>query len=119
MPDIYDQHSKAFANVSAFVVARHGDRIASVAFKRSSAGKGRMYCYLQIFGADMVRACAIGTGRDMKSAAVHSAIGRVVAHDGDIKTIQLLGAIRDAVTDNGASWDQDLRKAGFDVWQAV
>lgn len=116
MSDIYDQHKAAFALVSAYVVTKGGDRIASVAFKSS---KNRVYCYLHVLGAQMVRAYAPGIELNAQTAAMHSAISRVEAADGDIRTIQTLGAIRDAVTDNGASWDQDLRKAGFAVWQAV
>jgi hypothetical protein len=118
MPDIYDQHKKAFEYVSAFVVAKDCDRIATVAFKHSRSNL-RITCYLHIFGAQMVRSYANGGGYDRCTAAVHSAIGKVIAEETDIRTVQRVGAFRDAVTDNGASWDQDLRKAGFDVWQAV
>lgn len=118
MSDIYDQHKAAFAHVSAYVVMKGDDRVATVAFKFAKSGT-RTTCYLHVIGAQMVRAYANGGGYDKCSAAVHSALSRVVAHDGDIRTIQILGAVRDAVTDNGSSWDQDLRRAGFAVWQAV
>jgi hypothetical protein len=118
MTDIYDQHGKAFENVCAYVVTKGDDLIAKVAFKRARSGL-RTTCYLHILGAQMVRAYASGGGYDKCSAAVHSAIGRVVAHEGDVRTIQRVGAFRDAVTDDGKSWDNALRQAGFTVHQAV
>lgn len=118
MADIYEQHRNAFANVAAYVVTKGDDQIATVAFKFAKSGL-RTTCYLHVLGAQMVRAYASGGGYDKQSAAVHSAVSRVIAHDGDVRTIQRLGMIRDAVTDNGSSWDQDLRRVGFFVWQAV
>ncbi|HEV2155427.1 hypothetical protein [Bradyrhizobium sp.] len=118
MTDIYDQHAKAFANVSAYVVAKDGDIIARIAFKHSKSNL-RVTCYLHILGAQMVKAYATGGNYDRHTAAARSAISKVVAEDTDIRTVQRVGAFRDAVTDNGAHWDQDLRRVGFDVWQAV
>lgn len=118
MSDIYDQHRNAFEHVSAYVVLKGEDCIANVAFKFAKSGL-RVTCYFHIIGAQMVRAYANGGGYDKCTAAAHSAIARIEAHEGDVRTIQRVGAFRDAVTDNGASWDQDLRKAGFSVWQAV
>lgn len=118
MTDIYDQHKAAFASVSAYVVTKGDDLIATVAFKFAKSGT-RTTVYLHIHGAQMVRAYANGGGYDKASAAMFTAIGRVVAEDGDIRTIQRLGAFRDAVTDNGQHWDNALRHAGFTVLQAV
>lgn len=118
MPDIYEQHRAAFANVSAYVVTKGDDLIATVAFKFARSGL-RTTVYFHVIGAQMVRAYASGGGYDKCSAAVHSAIARVIAHDGDVRTIQRLGAIRDAVTDDGQHWDNALRQAGFTVLQAV
>jgi hypothetical protein len=118
MSDIYDQHQAAFKHVSAYVVIKDGDCIANVAFKFAKSGL-RTTCYLHILGSQMVRAYASGGGYDKCTAAVHSAISRIEAEPGDIRTIQRVGAFRDAVTDNGSHWDQDLRRAGFSVWQAV
>jgi hypothetical protein len=118
MPDIYDQHAKAFAGVSAYVIAKNGDQIGRVAFKFARSGL-RTTCYFHVLGSEMTRAYASGGGYDKCSAAVHSAIGRIKVEEGDIRTSQRVGAIRDAVTDNGAAWDADLRRAGFDIWQAV
>lgn len=119
MSDIYDLHRNAFRQVSAFVVTRNDTRIATVAFKHPRDGAGRLYCYLHIFGAQMVRAFASGGGYDKHSAAVHSAIARVKVDPNDITTQQHVAAFRNAVTDDGARWDQDLRRVGFTVHQAV
>jgi hypothetical protein len=114
MPNIYDQHAKAFANVSAYIVARKGERIASVAFKHGA----RCTCYFHIIGTPMAKGWADGGGYDKASAAAHSAIGRIDPNAYP-EHLALLKEIASAVRDAGNSWDRDLRDAGFDVWQAV
>lgn len=46
MPDIYDHYAAAFANVSAFVVVRDGEKVAAIALKFPRDGAGRLYAYL-------------------------------------------------------------------------
>ncbi|MDI1263881.1 MAG: hypothetical protein PS018_11550 [bacterium] len=118
LPEIYEQHSKAFEHVSAYVVTKGDDIIATVAFKFAKSGM-RTTCYLHILGAQMVRAYASGGGYDKCSASVYSAIDRVKPDENDIRTLQRAGAFRDAVTDDGQHWDNALRQAGFTVHQAV
>src|SRR4051812_8286161 len=79
MADIYDQHKAAFANVSAFVVLKDGERVATVAIKFPRDGAGRLYAYVHWIGLEMVRGSATGYGYDKRSAAVSSAAGKLAA----------------------------------------
>lgn len=123
---IYDQHDAAFKNVSAFVVMENGERVATVAFKFPADGAGRLYCYFHVIGLAMVRGTANGYGYDKKSAAFADAAAKqyevkleswqdITAYDGEYAIAKRM---RDCLTD-GASWDGDLRNAGFTVLQAV
>ena len=46
MPNIYEQHEAAFGNVSAFVIAKDGKRVATIAFKFPRDGAGRLVAYV-------------------------------------------------------------------------
>lgn len=124
MTDIYEQHSAAFANVSAFVIARDGQRVATIAFKFPRDGAGRLYAYIHWFGLPMVRGFAGGYGYDKKTAACASAVSNL---DPEAVRSPPLPIERDKVgaffgalyRDNGTYWNDQLREAGFEVWQAV
>lgn len=123
--DIYDQHRAAFSNVSAYVIAREGQRVATIAFKHPRDGAGRLYAYVQCFGEPMVRGFAGGYGYDKQSAACAKA-GRIGFMQGCDKKgdptkydgwwCDFWHALR---LDDGYYWYQNLEKAGFTVWQAV
>ena len=126
-PDIYGQHDKAFAAVSAFVVIdpTNGERVATVAIKFPRDGAGRLYAYVHWIGLEMVRGFAGGYGYDKRSAAVADAARKLplgldaetgtridpLAHYGDFK--------RAAMADAGDDWTRAVEKAGFRVLQAV
>ena len=114
--NIYRQHDAAFANVSAYCIARDGKRVATVAFKFPRDGASRLWCYVHLFGAEMVRGYAAGYGYDKQSAACASAASRIDAEAFDDLRVEFLDAMR---KDDGMGWDRNLRDAGFDVWQAV
>lgn len=133
MPDIYDQHAAAFANVSAFVVMRDGEKVATVAFKFPRDGAGRLYCYLHWLGLEIVRGYAGGYGYDKKSAAACDAAEKLKPDAAD-KAAAEYGVKPDGarpwhihyrpflaalVSYDGENWDRRLEKAGFTVWQAV
>lgn len=124
MPDIYEQHAAAFANVSAYVIARDGQRVATIAFKFPRDGAGRLYAYIHWFGLPMVRGFAGGYGYDKSSAACAAAVRHLddtafhTAPNPDERNA--LGSFFSALfRDNGTAWNDQLRKAGFEVWQAV
>ena len=117
--DIYEQHRAAFSRVSAYVVTKAGERIASVAFKFPADGAGRLYCYFHIFGARMVRGFAGGYGYDKKSAAAESAVSRIADADYPEASAHVAVIKNCLATDSGYDWDRRVRDAGYDVWQAV
>ena len=123
MTNIYEQHDKAFNRVSAFVVARDGERVATVAIKFPLDGASRLDAYVQWLGLEMVRGYAGGYGYDKRSAAVSDALGKLPALypiDRGLGGITGYDAFRD--TRNGmdsGDWTRALEKAGFQVWQAV
>lgn len=124
MEKIYDQHCAAFKNVSAFCLTLNGENIGNVAFKFPRDGAGRLYCYLHVYGLQMIRGHANGYGYDKKSAAfIHA------AHKLDTSTSpvnagwtrdDLIVLIREASKKmNSGHWDTELARAGFSVLQAV
>lgn len=127
MSDIYSQHEAAFAQVSAFVVLKDGERVATIAFKFPRDGAGRLYAYVHWIGIEMTRGQASGGGYDKKSAAVASAVERMRAKDGGWKApvsrADHIGPVCDFLNalakDDGHYWDSRLRDAGFTVLQAV
>ena len=127
MTTIYEYHDQAFAHVSAYVIAKDGERVATIAFKFPRDGAGRLYVYVHWFGCEMVRGQARGYGYNKTDAAVSDA-GRVYqakrakAGEREIDLAHTSGfdAFLAALDiDDGYNWDRHLRDAGFDVWQAV
>lgn len=125
MADIYDQHDAAFRQVSAYVVLKDGERVATVAFKFPKDGAGRLWAYVHWLGVPMVRGKADGFGYDKRSAAVAHAIPHIELLKetrpfqdvlGEIAQEKFIDALRE---DGGEYWDDRLRKAGFVVVQAV
>lgn len=119
---IYRLHEMAFSNVSAYVIARDGKPLATIAFKFPRDGAGRLYAYVHWKGLEMVRAFAGGYGYDKCSAAaaaagrkLHDAHAPEMEPDGPLEAFWL--ALREG--DGSSCWDSALRARGFDVWQAV
>lgn len=107
MSGIYDLHDKAFASVSSYAVLKDGKFVASVAFKYPRDGAGRLWAYVHLIGDTMVRGYASGGGYDKHSAACQSAV----------KGCEENGFYRALSLDNGYSWNDNLRTAGFEVCQ--
>lgn len=128
MPDIYDQHKAAFANVSAYVsLSDHSsfpkapERFATIAFKFPKDGAGRLYAYVHVFGQPMVRGFAASGGYDKHSAAVANAISKITER-GDCDgtdAASLESFCRALATAGGSYWDRKLAAVGFTVLQAV
>ena len=123
MADIYDQHKAAFPNVSAYVIARNGKKVATIAFKYPRDGAGRLYAYVHWLGVPMVRGFAGGYGYDKHSAAVASAVRNIslatLVGFADDRVITGMDFISALAEDNGPYWNNRLEAAGFTVWQAV
>lgn len=133
MPDIYDQHAAAFAKVSAFVILKDGEKVATVAFKFPRDGAGRLYAYIHWLGIEMVRAYAGGYGYDKRTAACINAGQKLDVDAADswavengIKThdrrpwhIHYRPFVTALRLNDGYDWSRNLEKAGFTVLQAV
>lgn len=123
MSDIHDQHAAAFASVSAYVITLKGERVATIAFRHPRDGAGRLWTYVHWLGTPMVRGFASGGGYDKHSAACASAIHKACAAKHALLLAEPgspMDAFRAALCkDDGATWDRQLRDAGFDVLQAV
>lgn len=121
MSDIYTQHRASFAAVSAFVIAKDGERVATIAFKFPRDGAGRLYAYVHWLGLKMERGQASGGGYDKRSAATAQAARkmRLVGPDDTLPSCELV-AFHEAIShDGGNTWERALTDAGFTVWQAV
>jgi len=121
--DIYAQHRTAFAQVSAYVIMRKNERVATIAFKFPRDGAGRLYVYVHWLGQPMVRGYAGGYGYDKQTAACANAAHKLPT---DIPPQDFADygtayrAFHEALaTDGGHHWDRVLSNAGFDVLQAV
>lgn len=124
MTNIYDAHDKAFAPVSAYVILKDGEKVATIALKFPRDGAGRLYAYVHWIGLPMVRGHAGGYGYDKRSAAVANATGKLdPLKDGTgtgMFDVAAYDAFRDALeTDGGEYFDRKLENAGFTVLQAV
>lgn len=127
MTNIYNLHDKAFFNVSAYVILKDGEKVATVAFKFPKDGAGRLWCYLHVIGLPMVRAYAGGYGYDKKSAAFTSAIDaqcKVKLENWQTGDYLAQYAIANAIeaqcaATDGKDWIDNVRDAGFTVLQAV
>jgi hypothetical protein len=119
MADIYDQHRAAFDKVSAYVVLKDYERVATVAFKFPKDGAGRLWAYVHWLGTPMVRGFAIGGGYDKRTAACSAAVQKI-AKDADATNAKGWAEFSAALwADAGPSWEDALRRAGFTVLQAV
>ena len=125
---IYKQHEAAFRDVSAWVICKDGERVATVARKtggRTSPNGLTVYAYVHVIGLPMVRGIARGGGYDMTSAAVLAACEQLkLIPPGNILRGQrpemcdandAFGRLRDS----GRYWFDQLRDMGYQVWEAV
>lgn len=128
MTKIYDQHDAAFKQVSAYVIVKDNERVATIAFKFPKDGAGRLWCYFHWIGDEMVRGYTGGYGYDKTSAAAQNAISAGAKGDKFKRNNQVFGKGADDWTDlmrafskdiGGANWDNVIRDAGFQVLKAV
>ncbi|PAL23579.1 hypothetical protein [Sphingopyxis sp. GW247-27LB] len=124
MTRIYEQHDAAFAQVSAHVILKDGECVATVAMKFGASG--RVTAYLHWIGVEMVRGHADGGGYDKASAAVEAAARKLdtdIPGRGTKSKAQNQAHISvfrfSLIQDDGRTWDRCLRDAGFNVLQAV
>lgn len=125
MSDVYKQHEAAFRDVSAWVICKDGERVATVATKvggRTSPNGLTVYAYVHVIGLPMVRGIARGGGYDMTSAAVLAACHKIHASGRREEPAEVLAVGRDlcnGLKDSGRYWYDQLRDMGYQVWEAV
>lgn len=123
MTDIYEQHDKAFASVSAYVVLKDGNKVATIALKFPRDGAGRLYSYVHWIGSPMVRGFAVGYGYDKRSAAVSMAIRHMTVVKNTDPTSPAMDDqitfMRSLAKDDGYYFYDKLIRDGFTVLQAV
>ena len=115
---IYDQHDRAFKNVSAYVVMKDGHIVAAITFKFPKDGAGRLNAYVHFLGTQMVRGFANGYGYDKRSTAVEDAVQAF----GCIQTPTLDGFelfLKTLAKYDGTYWANALRGVGFQVFQVI
>lgn len=134
MTNIDRLHNVAFARVSAFVILKDGEKVATVAIKYPRGRRaGRLYAYVHWLGIRMVMGYAGGDGCDKTTTACVSA-GQIFDIDAADEKARELGiemqdrrpwhihyrpfvaALR---LNDGYDWQHNLEKAGFKVLQAV
>ena len=127
-------YHKAFTQVSAFVILKDGEKVATVAIKYPRGrGAGRLYAYVHWLGIRMVRGYACGDCYDETTTACVSA-GQIFDIDAADEKVRELGIemrdrgpwhvhYRPFVTalrlNDGYGWRHNLEKAGFKVLQAI
>ncbi|MFY9292806.1 MAG: hypothetical protein WAP03_19245 [Methylorubrum rhodinum] len=116
--DIYAQRDRAFAQVSAYVVCKNGERVATVAIRRVQS----VTAFIHWIGLEMVAGRTNGGGYDMASAACGAAARKAITTiKVDPKDVNFPRAtfFRELRDDDGRNWIRRLEDAGFQVFQAV
>lgn len=118
MTVIYDQFDKATAQVGAYAILKDGKFVGRVVFKYPRDGAGRLYCYLQAWGATMVRGFASGGGYDKRTAAFEDAARKLQKDSvpSDVQALDTVFAFLDVAAENsGERWDRRLETRGYVV----
>lgn len=118
MTEMRELFDKATAQVGAYApISNDGRFIGRVVFKYPRDGAGRLYCYLQAWGAPMARGFASGGGYDKRTAAFEAAAAALPNGEGassqawaTICTLKDAGAQAD-----GMRWDSRLERRGITV----
>lgn len=123
MPDIYDQHKAAFRAVSAYVILRDGEKVATVAFKYPATvpgafmpmctGLASLWCgaSLAVYGYDKHSAATSSAARNLDKTEIEGPL-----HNAHLGVTEFISALR---KDDGNYWHRRLEGAGFTVLQAV
>lgn len=130
---IAEQHAAAFARVAAYVIARDGEKVATIAFKFPAGAAGSLYAYVHWLGFPMRRGFAGGYGYDKRTAAcvtaargfdldaadASAAANGLTPADARPWHIHYRAFLAALLLNDGYDWSRNLEKAGFTVWQAV
>jgi hypothetical protein len=115
MADVYDAHRSAFNAVSAYVILRNGERVATVAIKHANA----VTAFVHWIGYQMAKGRAGGGGYDRASASVSAAAAKMYSQPAETDH-EMAGTFAAAlIGDDGRDWTRKLEAVGFTVLQAV
>lgn len=115
---IYEQFDKATNGLSAYVIFDKSEPVGRVVFTYARSGM-RTTCWLQIWGAPMVKAFANGCGYDKGTASFVNAAARINADELSREDRARVAEIVKGVTDNGRRWTDRLREAGLTVQHVI
>lgn len=135
MTNIYEKHDKAFYGITACVIARSFggeeiERLATISFTRNQRS-GNVRCFFHFLGYQMQQGSAGGGGYDKMSAAFYDATQKHLKLMGAMKEDKQNPGYAEDVTlskkifqaakegNGGSQWADALRKAGFNVLQAI
>ena len=115
---IYEAFDATTRNLSAYAIFGGANSVGRVIFTRARSGC-RTTCWLQIWGAPMVKGIANGGGYDKDSAAfIHAADKLRIERDDDAKAAEYLSAFS-GVLDNGRRWKDQLEEVGYTVQHVI
>lgn len=114
---IYDQFDAATAQVGAYAIFKGAEYVGRAVFKYPRDGSGRLYCYLQSWGAPMVRGYASGGGYDKQTAAFESAADQMTELAWvDSHSLDHIAQFTEAATGpDGERWSRRLEVRGYIV----
>lgn len=114
-PKVYEQFDAATRYIGAYAIFKGAWPVGRVVLKYPKDGAGRLYAYVQVWGAPMVRGWASGYGYDKATAAVASAAIHLDETHTDPDTMwKTIGEWR-SMRGAGESWDEQLRALGYTV----
>lgn len=119
----WEQHDKAFRDVSAYVVldAQHVP-VAKIAIKYPKDGAGRLWAYVHWIGTTVARHHSDGYGYDKRTPAVIGALLKAdyAGDHPDIDRKAELERLKASLNPHsGIDWERQFRDAGYQVIQAV
>lgn len=117
MKTIYEKHSTAFSNVSAYCMVDNNQRfIGNIAFKFPKDGAGRLQCFLHFHGEKMAQGIAGGYGYDKIGASFENAVENYISQQGNNNVPTGIDACMDI---EGLDFQTALRKIGIHCYSAV
>lgn len=124
MTDVYKQLEKDTQRVAAYAVSQGDKQIGRVVIAYPKVGGGPLHAYVHIWGTDMVRGTATGTGYDKVTAAVEKAVFKMpkpedLANKDPIAVGHLTKWSRTLADCKDHEWHRCLEAAGYVVQHVI
>lgn len=121
---VYEAHNKI--PYSAYAITYKGEHMGLITLKYPRDGAGRLYCFIHVFGVNMVRGWADGYGYDKKGCALTDAVAYLPtgADNPEIRGAETLNAFHTALDefDGAQGWEtavSRLRDNGVELFRAL